>query len=306
MHESVRQPVRRGKVRRLLSDRVYAACCNAFLALVTVLILFPVLNIVATSFSSYGASITGRVWIWPVEVQLQTYKAVFSSRNIWIGYRNTVLYAVAGTAVNLVVTIMAAYPLSFPDLKGKNAVAAVFAFTMLFSGGMIPSYIVVNRLGLIDTLGAMILPGALSVWNMVILRTFFQSSIPYELYEAATMDGCGELTYLFHCVLPLSGSILAVIGLYYAVGHWNSFFNALLYLNTKNRYPLQIFLREMLIVGSMEAEMVGSMDHELYAQGASELIKYAVIVISSAPMLAVYVFIQKFFVRGVMIGAIKG
>lgn len=293
-------------IRLTRSDRVYRFMTRLFLTLCTAVILLPMLNIVATSFSSYGASITGRVWIWPAEFQLETYKAVFSSKNIFLGYRNTILYTVVGTCINLMVTIMAAYPLSFADLKGRNAISAFFAFTMLFSGGMIPSYIVVNKLGLIDTIWAMVLPGALSVWNMIIMRTFFQNSVPRELYEAATIDGCSDLRYLLSCVLPLSGSIVAVIALYYAVGHWNSYFNAMLYLNTKTRYPLQIFLREMLIVGSLESEMMGSMDYEMYAQGASELIKYAVIVISSLPMLVVYVFIQKFFVKGVMIGAIKG
>ncbi len=287
-------------------DRVFRGAVYAFLALITAIILFPVLNIVATSFSSYAASVTGKVWVWPVEFQLETYKAVFSSRNILLGYRNTILYTVLGTCVNLVVTVLAAYPLSFRDLKGGGALSGFFAFTMLFSGGMIPAYIVVNKLGMIDTIWAMVLPGALSVWNMVIMRTFFQTSIPQELYEAATIDGCSDIGYLFKCVLPLSGSIVAVIALYYAVGHWNSYFNAMLYLNSKTRYPLQIFLREMLILGSGDAQMAGAMDYQLYAQGASELIKYAVIVISSAPMLVVYVFIQKFFVKGVMIGAIKG
>lgn len=288
------------------TDRIYRVSIYSFLTFATVIILFPVLNIVATSFSSYGASITGKVWIWPVEVQFQTYKAVFSSNNILLGYKNTIIYTAAGTMVNLVITVMAAYALSFPDLKGRNALSIFFAFTMLFSGGIIPTYIVVNRLGLIDTLWAMVLPGALSVWNMIIMRTFFQNNVPKEMYEAAVIDGCSDIKYLFLCMLPLSGSILAVIALYYAVGHWNSYFNAMLYLNNKQLYPLQIFLREMLIIGSLDTQMLGSMDYEMYAQGSSELIKYAVIVISSLPMLVVYVFIQKFFVKGVMIGAIKG
>ena len=277
-----------------------------FLALVTIVILFPVLNIIATSFSSYNAVIAGRVWIWPAEFQLETYKAVFSSGSIFLGYRNTILYTVLGTCVNLAVTICAAYPLSFSDLRGKNALSGFFAFTMLFSGGMVPGYIVVNRLGLIDTIWAMLLPGALSVWNMIIMRTFFQSNVPRELYEAATIDGCSDFRYLVQVMLPLSGSIIAVIALYYAVGHWNGYFNAMLYLNTKSRYPLQIFLREILLLGQMDSDMAGNMDYSLYAQGASELIKYAVIVVSSLPMMVIYVFIQRFFVKGVMIGAIKG
>ena len=293
-------------IRAPRADAVFHAVVLLFLALVTIVILFPVLNIIATSFSSYNAVIAGKVWIWPAEFQLETYKAVFSSGSIFLGYRNTILYTVLGTCVNLAVTICAAYPLSFSDLRGKNALSGFFAFTMLFSGGMVPGYIVVNRLGLIDTIWAMLLPGALSVWNMIIMRTFFQSNVPRELYEAATIDGCSDFRYLVQVMLPLSGSIIAVIALYYAVGHWNGYFNAMLYLNTKPRYPLQIFLREILLLGQMDSDMAGNMDYSLYAQGASELIKYAVIVVSSLPMMVIYVFIQRFFVKGVMIGAIKG
>ena len=291
-------------IRAPRADAVFHAVVLLFLALVTIVILFPVLNIIATSFSSYNAVIAGRVWIWPAEFQLETYKAVFSSGSIFLGYRNTILYTVLGTCVNLAVTICAAYPLSFSDLRGKNALSGFFAFTMLFSGGMVPGYIVVNRL--IDTIWAMLLPGALSVWNMIIMRTFFQSNVPRELYEAATIDGCSDFRYLVQVMLPLSGSIIAVIALYYAVGHWNGYFNAMLYLNTKSRYPLQIFLREILLLGQMDSDMAGNMDYSLYAQGASELIKYAGIVVSSLPMMVIYVFIQRFFVKGVMIGAIKG
>lgn len=293
-------------IRAPRADAVFHAVVLLFLALVTIVILFPVLNIIATSFSSYNAVIAGKVWIWPAEFQLETYKAVFSSGSIFLGYRNTILYTVLGTCVNLAVTICAAYPLSFSDLRGKNALSGFFAFTMLFSGGMVPGYIVVNRLGLIDTIWAMLLPGALSVWNMIIMRTFFQSNVPRELYEAATIDGCSDFRYLVQVMLPLSGSIIAVIALYYAVSHWNGYFNAMLYLNTKSRYPLQIFLREILLLGQMDSDMAGNMDYSLYAQGASELIKYAVIGVSSLPMMVIYVFIQRFFVKGVMIGAIKG
>lgn len=293
-------------VRKSTADRVFSACVYSFLVLCTVVILFPILNIIATSFSSFTAVAQGKVWIWPVDFQLETYSAVFSSKNIFLGYRNSLFYAAAGTCINLAVTICAAYPLAFSDLKGRGILSGLFAFTMLFSGGMVPTYIIVNKLGMIDTVWAMLIPGALSAWNMVIMRTFFQNNIPKELYEAATIDGCSDFRYLFKVVLPLSGSIVAVIALYYAVGHWNGYFNAMLYLNSKSMYPLQIFLREILLLGEMESDISGAMAYEMYAQGASELIKYAVIVVSSLPMLVIYVFIQKFFVKGVMIGAIKG
>ena len=299
-------PAVNNKIKAPFSDRVFKTVIYVLVVFFTVVILFPLLNIIATSFSSYSAVISGRVWIWPADLQLETYKAVFQSKSIFLGYRNTLIYTVLGTVINMIVTICAAYPLSFSDLRGKGIISGIFAFTMLFSGGMIPSYMLVNELGLIDTLWAMILPGALSVWNMVIIRTFFQSSIPRELYYAALIDGASDIRYQISIVIPLSGSIIAVIALYYAVGHWNNYFTGMLYLNSKSRYPLQIFLREILLLGSMDSEIAGSMDYDLYAQGASELIKYAVIIVSTLPMMVIYVFIQKFFVKGVMLGAVKG
>ena len=296
----------KNKIKAPFSDKVFKTVIYVLVAFFTVIILFPLLNVLATSFSSYSAVISGKVWIWPSEFQLETYKAVFQSKSIFIGYRNTLIYTLIGTAINMFVTLCAAYPLSFSDLRGRGVISGIFAFTMLFSGGMIPAYMVVNKLGMIDTVWAMLLPGALSVWNMVIMRTFFQSSIPRELYDAALIDGASDIRYLISVVVPLSGSIIAVIALYYAVGHWNNYFNGMLYLNSKSKYPLQVFLREILLLGSMDSEIAGSMDYDLYAQGASELIKYAVIIVSTMPMMIIYVFIQKYFVKGVMIGAVKG
>ena len=296
----------KNRIKAPFSDKVFKTVIYVLVAFFTVIILFPLLNVLATSFSSYSAVISGKVWIWPSEFQLETYKAVFQSKSIFIGYRNTLIYTLIGTAINMFVTLCAAYPLSFSDLRGRGVISGIFAFTMLFSGGMIPAYMVVNKLGMIDTVWAMLLPGALSVWNMVIMRTFFQSSVPRELYDAALIDGASDIRYLISVVVPLSGSIIAVIALYYAVGHWNNYFNGMLYLNSKSKYPLQIFLREILLLGSMDSEIAGSMDYDLYAQGASELIKYAVIIVSTMPMMIIYVFIQKYFVKGVMIGAVKG
>ena len=293
-------------IKLTLSDRIFNAGVHTFLLLSGIIILVPIINIIAISFSSYISVISGKVWIWPVGFHLECYKAVFSSNSIISGYINSFIYTFFGTVVNVVVTVMVAYPLSFSELKGRNVLTAVFAFTMLFSGGMVPTYMVVNKLKMIDTIWAMIIPSALSIWNMVIMRTFFQNSIPKEIYEAATIDGCSDMRYLFKIVIPLSGSIIAVISLYYAVFHWNSYFNAMLYLNSKSKYPLQLVLREILIIGSMDTSMAGSMDADLYREGAGELLKYAIIVVSSVPMLIVYMFVQKYFVKGIMIGAIKG
>ena len=294
-------------IRAPRADAVFHAVVLLFLALVTIVILFPVLNIIATSFSSYNAVIAGRVWIWPAEFQLETYKAVFSSGSIFLGYRNTILYTVLGTCVNLAVTICAAYPLSFSDLRGKNALSGFFAFTMLFSGGMVPGYIVVNRLGLIDTIWAMLLPGALSVWNMIIMRTYFSTQIPRELKEASQLDGCGELRYLWQIVLPLSVPILMVVGLYYAVGIWNSYFDAMIYMTTRSKMPLSVFLRDILILND-SSDMTAAMDPDALVslQERQNVMKYALIMVSSVPMFLLYPFVQRYFIKGVMIGSVKG
>jgi ABC-type glycerol-3-phosphate transport system permease component len=223
------------------------------------------------------------------------------------GYKNALIYTTLGTVLSLVVTIMTAYPLSRKDLWGRNAVTAFFTFTMLFGGGLIPTYLLINDLRLINTLWVMVLPMGVSVWNMVIMRTYFTSNIPDELYEAASMDGCRDLSYLFRVVLPLSGPIIAVICLYVAVGAWNGYFHALIYLRDKDKYPLQVFLRDILVVsGSTDLFDPARGENEATQAGLATVTKYAVIIIASAPMLILYPFIQKYFVKGVMIGSIKG
>jgi len=277
-----------------------------YVAVSFLVVLYPLLYVVSASFSSVNAVVSGRVWLWPVGLSTEAYKAVFRSQNLLRGYGNSILYTALGTTVNLVVTVLAAYPLSRTDLKGRRFFTGLFAFTMLFSGGMIATYIVVQGLGLLDTVWALVLPGAMSVWNMIIMRTFFQSSIPGELYEAASMDGCGDFRFLLTIVLPLSKAILAVVALYYAVDHWNGYFQPMLYLTDSHKYPLQMVLREILILGQMESDSILAMNAESFMQGAGQLLKFSVIVVSSVPMLIVYMFVQKYFVKGVMIGAIKG
>lgn len=219
---------------------------------------------------------------------------------------NTLLYTTTGTALNVLMTIAAAYPLSRADFNGRGIFTAIIVFTMFFSGGMIPNYLLVKELGMLDTIWAIIIPSAVSVWNIIIMRTFFQSSIPKEMQEAAFIDGASNMRVLWRIVLPLSGPILAVMVLFYAVGHWNSYFSALIYLSDRTNYPMQLFLREILVQGQMQ-EMVDISDDSLARSLMdAEAIKYAAVIVTNLPMLLLYPFLQKYFVKGVMIGAIKG
>lgn len=293
------------RVRCSMEDRLYYIFAYALIVLLTLIVLLPMLFVVAASFSSGSAVMAGRVWIWPVDFTLYNYQAVFRYKNIWIGYRNTILYTTLGTFINLVVTMACAYPLARRNLKFRGFFTGMFTFTMIFSGGMIPSYILMRDLKIMNTIWVMVLPGAMSVYNMIVTRTFIQSNIPDELLEAAKLDGCTDTQFFFHVVLPLSKAVLAVIGIYYAVGHWNSYFNAFLYLNDQRLYPLQIFLRQILIQSNFETDML---DEEMLTQiqNLQEVLKYAIIVLSTAPLMMIYPFVQKYFVKGVMIGSVKG
>lgn len=270
------------------------------------MVLYPLIYVVSASFSEPSTVTSGQLWLFPVKWSVRPYELVFKSRNLITGFCNSLIYTVAGTVVSLVVTVLAAYPLSRPDLKGKNLFILFFSFTMIFSGGMIPSYLVVQSLGLLNTMWSLILPGALSIWNMVIMRTYFQSTIPNELYEAACLDGCTDFKFLIRVVLPLSTTILSVIGIYYAIGYWNSYFTPMMYLTDMSKYPLQLILREILILGQMEQDATRAMLANEVSQGIGQVLKYSVIVVSTLPMILFYVLIQKNFVKGVMIGALKG
>jgi putative aldouronate transport system permease protein len=250
--------------------------------------------------------IAGDVWLYPKHVTIEAYKRVFQNADIMIGYRNVILYTVIGTLVNLILTTAGAYPLARRDFAGRNAIMLLITFTMFFSGGIIPTYMIVRDLGLINSIGALILPGAVSVWNLIIMRTFFQNTIPSEVQESAFMDGCSNFRLLWSIVLPLSMPVIAVMTLYYAVGHWNSYFQALIYISDRSKYPLQMFLRELLVQNQMQNMMDG--DSESMAQQAmiAEGLKYAVIIVSSLPVLCLYPALQRYFAKGVMIGAVKG
>lgn len=293
------------RIQDTAGDRMFYRVNAILLALLTLSVLYPIIYVLANSFSSPAAVSSGRVYLWPLDPSVEGYRRVLENPNILSGFLNSVFYTVVGTAINLAMTMIAAYPMARKDLPLRSFFSVLFAFTMLFGGGMIPNYILIMKLGMLNTRWALLLPGALSVYNMIIARTAMQS-LPDELLEAAYIDGCSDARYFVRIVLPLSGATIAVLALYYAVGHWNSYFSAFMYLSDRSKYPLQIVLREILIMGQIAESDITDLDSAERIQGLSQLLKYALIVISSAPMMLIYPFVQKYFVKGVMIGSLKG
>ena len=288
------------------ADRTFYVINGILLAIIVLATLYPILYVASSSFSSPSAVTTGKVVLWPVEPSLKGYDAVFKEPRILSGYWNTIIYTVVGTVLNVVFTVLAAFGLSRQELVGRRVFNFLFAFTMWFSGGMIPTYLLMRTLGVLNTRWAMWIPGLIGVWNVVITRTFFESGIPEDLWESASLDGCGYTRYFTDIVLPLSGAIVAVITLFYAVGHWNAYFNAFLYLNKSELYPLQIVLRDILIKNSVDNEMIVEDAVSEIDYGLSDLLKYSLIMVASVPVWCIYPFVQKYFVKGVMVGAIKG
>lgn len=293
--------------RESFGDKCFVIVNAVLLTLVLIAVLYPLWFVLIASISDTAAVLTGKVWLWPRDFTLAGYKIVLQNGELLRSYGNTVLYTAMGTAINLVLTVMAAYPMSRRDYRGRNALMAFIVFTMFFSGGMIPTYLLVKDLGMLNTIWALVIPNAVSVWNIIIMRTFFQQTLPYEIQEAAQIDGCSDIKILLRIVLPLSKPILAVMVLFYAVGHWNAFFNALIYLTDRDLYPLQLILREILIQGQM-ASMMESGDTTGMARRImeAESIKYAVVIIANLPVLLLYPFLQKYFVKGVLVGSLKG
>jgi multiple sugar transport system permease protein/putative aldouronate transport system permease protein len=261
---------------------------------------------VSSSFSSGRAVSSGRVFLLPVEPSLDGYRAVFAHKGVVTGYRNTILYTVVGTVMNVALTLMAAFPLSRRNFQGRKFYMTLFIITMFFSGGLIPSYILITQLHLINNMWAILLPGAISTYNLIITRTFFMNSIPSELVEASQIDGCNDFKFFFIILLPLSKAIIAVITLYYGVSHWNAWFGAMLYLRNPALKPLQLVLRDILISVSIDVSQI--QDPELLERMIymAELMKYSLIIIATAPIIAVYPFVQRYFIKGVMIGSLKG
>lgn len=293
------------KLYQTVPDKILTACIWILLILIMIFILVPVLFIIASSFSDAKAVSAGKVFLWPVDFSLAGYQVIFQSPNIVKAFLNSVAYTVVGTVVSVSLTLLAGYPLARTDLKIRGFVMFLFTVTMFFSGGMIPTYLVVSKLKLIDSFWSMILPSAMGVWNVILIKTYIQSSIPGEIFESAAIDGCSDWTYFVKMVLPLSTPIIAVMVLLYAVGKWNDFFSALLYLNDVNKQPLQLLLRNILVSNDTTGMQL-SLAEQMNRQELKTLLQYSLIIVSSVPVMLLYPFIQKYFVKGIMMGSIKG
>ncbi|NLY17526.1 MAG: carbohydrate ABC transporter permease [Clostridiaceae bacterium] len=288
------------------SDRVFNIINNICLGIVFILVVYPIYFIVIASFSDPNYVSQGNVWLVPMGANLEGYKSIFKDPVILTGYKNSIVYTSVGTFINITVTILAGYALSRKDLVGRNAFMFLFTFTMFFSGGLIPTYLVVRKLGLINKIWALVLPNALSVYYLIIARTFFISNIPEELREAAVIDGCTNTRFFVSVVLPLSKAIVSVLSLFYAVVHWNSFFNAMIYIRDEDKYPLQFILRGILLENEMRESMTQTIGDASDIQNKADMIKYGVIIVASLPVLIAYPFAQRYFIKGMMIGSIKG
>lgn len=297
-------PARGVKVKETRADRVFIVAAYVLLTVFLLVVLLPLLNIVASSFSSPQAVSSGRVLFWPVDFTLRGYTEALGNPAIISGFANSIFYTVVGTLISVLGTVAIAYPLSRNNLFGRKAITGGVVFTMLFSGGVIPMYLVVQSLGLLDTRWAMLLPNAIGVWQVIIAIVFFRNSIPDEVYEAAQLDGAGELRILWTVVLPLAKPLLAVIALMYAIMQWNSYFDALLYLRSADLQPLQLVLRGLLVLNDVGGG--GNVAEQLRRRELADLLKFSTVVIATVPMLIAYPFVAKYFTKGIMIGAVKG
>lgn len=294
-------------IREARSDRFFLLITRLTGVLVMFLILYPIYYVVIASFSDPSAVISGRVWLFPKGFSLEGYAYLLSEGRIWIGYRNTIFYTLAATALSLFLTVPAAYALSRRDFKARRPLMLFFLFTMYFSGGLIPTYLLVaNILHMDNSVWVMVVPFSLNVYNMIIVRSYFESSIPEDLWEAAQLEGCSHARYLTTIAIPLSKAVLSVVMLYYIVGKWNEYFNAMIYLRNEQLVPLQLVLRDILIQNETTANsMSGGVNIGAVVRRVT-LIKYTSIIIGTLPMMILYPFIQKYFEKGVMIGAVKG
>lgn len=296
----------RQKTRKVSDEKWFDIAVVIISAIILIVVLYPLIFVVSASFSDPEKVMNGEMWLFPVDFTLDAYIEILNNEDIWIGYKNTIIYTLGGTIINIILTTLAAYPLSRRDLPGRNIFMFIITFTMFFNGGLIPTFLVVQGLGMVDTIWAMMIPNAIATYNLIVMRTYFQASIPWEIQESAMIDGCNNIQMLWKIILPLSKPILAVMILFYAVGHWNAFFNALIYLRDDSLYPLQLVLREILLV--TQASATEGLDS--FGLGEKlllgESIKYALIIVASLPVLIMYPFVQKYFVKGVMIGSIKG
>lgn len=293
-------------IKRSKEDLIFDIVNYIVLGLALIVVLYPLYFIVIASISNPDAVNNGAVWLKPVGVTWEGYRRIFQDSRIWLGYRNTIAYTVVGTLINISLTMMIAYPLSRKDFSGRGFLMMFLLITMYFNGGLIPTYLVVKKLHLVDNWWVMVILGAVSVYNVIIARTFLQNNIPDELYEAASIDGCSHFVFFIKIVLPLSKAIIAVLTLYYGIAHWNEFMRALIYLRDEKLYSLQIILRSILVQNMSQDQMMSDIDNLSEMERIGELIKYGVIIVASLPVLVLYPFLQKYFVQGVMIGSVKG
>ncbi|MZQ83163.1 ABC transporter permease subunit [Paenibacillus sp. 5J-6] len=291
-------------IRESAGDRIFVISVYVILSLLLVIVLYPLIYIFSSSFSSPAAVTSGRVWLWPVEFSLKGYAQLVDNPKIITGYANSLFYTAVGTLISVALTIMIAYPLARKTFKGRNVLMMLVTFTLLFTGGLIPTYLVVKQMGLIDTRWALLIPNAIWVWQVIIARTFFQNSIPDELIDSSEIDGCSDLRFMWSVVIPLSKPIIAVLFLMYAVGQWNAYFDALIYLKTAQLFPLQLILRSIIILNnsSNATDALKLVERQQLA----ELLKYSLIVVATIPVLIIYPFVQRYFVQGMLVGSVKG
>ncbi len=298
--------MKRGFVKStFLTDRIFDRVIFIIIILILIMVVYPLVFIVSASISEPTRVAAGDVILLPKEIIFDGYSRIFNTGTIWTGYRNTFVYVILGTTISVILTLMAAYPLSKKDLVGRNVFTFIIVFTMFFNGGLIPTYLLVKSLEMYNSIWAMIIPNAVGVWNVIISRTYFQSTIPQELYDAAHMDGCTNWKSFIKIVIPLSKPVVAVITLFYSVWIWNNYFDAIIYLSDFNLFPLQLILRSIL-VENHNFDLTGDIKDLLEMQRAAELVRYGVIIVSSVPILCFYPFLQKYFVKGIMIGSLKG
>lgn len=306
MTQSIAHSKPRNRVRLSRQDKTYYSVVYTLVTLLTLIVLLPLINVLACSFSAPEAVASGKVLLWPVSFSVSGYERVFNTDEIWIGYANTLYYTIVGTFVNVFVTMICAYPLARRGLPYKSFFSFLFAFTMLFSGGLVPTYLLARSLHLLNTRLALIIPGAMGVYQMIVTRTFLVANIPQELLEMSQIDGCNDFRFFWSFVLPLSKAVIAVTAMQYAVGHWNSWFSAFLYLSDDKKYPLQMMLRRILVMNQIKSSDYVDEETLVAMEGMADLLKYSLIVVATVPILCAYPFIQKYFVKGIMIGSLKG
>lgn len=300
---------KKNKIVETSSDRLFDICNKILVWFFIIIITYPLIYIISASISNPSLVNSGEMWLFPKDITFEGFKRVFESKEIWVGYRNTIFYTLLGTLINLAVTLPCAYALSRAELVGKGVIMAMLIFTMFFDGGLVPTYLLVRDLGMVNTIWAMVIPGAASVWNIIVTMTFFKVTIPRGLEEAAEVDGASVFRTFFQIVLPLSAPIIAVMALFYGVGHWNQYFSGLIYLTDRELFPLQLILREILIQQEIATELMmqgGNVEAIGEQARIASVVKYAVMIVSAAPLLIAYPFLQRFFLKGVMIGSVKG